>query len=452
VVTYQQAAMAAEEIRAFSAGGMAILDEVHHAGDDLAWGDGVSMAFESAARRLTLSGTPFRSDDAAIPFLRYVGNHVVADVEYGYAEALGDGGVVRPVYFPRFGGHMEWTAPDGADLAASFDDPLPRSLANQRLRAALSLDGEWLPAVLGHAHAQLQQIRQQQADAGGLVIAIDQDHAQGVARMLRDRFRVRATVAVSEDPEASTKITRFAGSTDAWIVAVRMVSEGVDIPRLRLGVHATTTTTELFFRQAVGRVVRHTGGRGRAYMFVPDDPRLRHYASTIAESRRHRLQRDGTDDDRPAADREVERRDSDEQLSLFAVHSATATEQPVDPDDIFADYDEPDLPVPGRFDADADGLVIDLGELPPVGGPSPGRASGRAERERQRRINASLARDIASMAGIDHARVNAELNRMAGVKKVSEATVQQLEKRAKAASDWHDRERRKLANRSGTGR
>jgi hypothetical protein len=235
-----------------------------------------------------------------------------------------------------------------------------------------------------------------------------------------------------------------------------MVSEGVDIPRLRVGVHATTTTTELFFRQAVGRVVRYTGGRGRAYMFVPDDPRLRHHATTIAEARRHRLQPDdGGDDDRRLADRERDDRgDRDEQLSLFTVHSATATEQPVD-DDIFANHDEPDLadgPNPGAIPS-PDELVIDLASLPPIGGSlAAGPGSGRAERERQRRINAGLARDIASLTGLDHAKVNAELNRLAGVSKVSEATIRQLEKRAAVAAEWYDRERRRSAARAANGR
>jgi superfamily II DNA or RNA helicase len=262
-------------------------------------------------------------------------------------------------------------------------------------------------------------------------------------------------VAVSEDPAASDKIVRFAAGTGPWIVAVRMVSEGVDIPRLRVGVHATTTTTELFFRQAVGRIVRHTGGRGRAYMFVPDDPRLRHHATTIAESRRHHLLRDGADDETgPAPDRDREDRDDrDEQLSLFTVHSATATPQPVDPDDIFADLDEPHLGDPAASEHGADDLLIDLASLPPVGAPEPdGPGARRQERERQRRINARLARDLASMTGLDHAKVNAELNRLAGVSKVSEATIRQLEKRAAVAAEWYDRERRRSAARAANGR
>jgi superfamily II DNA or RNA helicase len=66
-----------------------------------------------------------------------------------------------------------------------------------------------------------------------------------------------------------------------------MVSEGVDIPRLRVGVYATNTVTELFFRQAVGRLVRWNArlGRQAAYMFIPDDVRLRKFGGAIAEQR-----------------------------------------------------------------------------------------------------------------------------------------------------------------------
>ena len=88
------------------------------------------------------------------------------------------------------------------------------------------------------------------------MVATDQDHAHGIARLLRQRLGTRVVVATSDDPAASEKILDFTSSTDPWLVAVRMVSEGVDIPRLRVGVFATTTTTELFFRQVVGRFVR----------------------------------------------------------------------------------------------------------------------------------------------------------------------------------------------------
>ena len=115
---------------------------------------------------------------------------------------------------------------------------------------ALPISGEWLPAVLDQAHAQLLAIRTVHPHAGGLVIAMDQDHARGIVDLLRRRHGVRATLVVSDDPTASARIEHFAEGDQPWIVAVRMVSEGVDIPRLRVGVFATNVATELFFRQA----------------------------------------------------------------------------------------------------------------------------------------------------------------------------------------------------------
>ena len=324
VTTYQQVASSAGVLRGLAADAFVVFDEIHHAGDDRAWGSAVLEAFSPAPRRLALSGTPFRSDTRAIPFVRYVLDEASPDFEYGYGEALADRRVVRPVYFPRTNGHMEWTAPDGSMQSASFDDALDQARSSQRLRTALSLEGEWLPAVMRSAVAQLDAIRRDQPDAGGLVIAIDQDHARGMASMLRNRFGQEATVVTSDDPAASDLIARFAGGSDPWLVSVRMVSEGVDIPRLRVGVYATTTTTELFFRQAVGRFVRWTPGvrDQKAFVFIPDDPRLRSRAFQIADQRRHSLRR--REQERLERDPAALDTGEEEQLSLFAALSAVA--------------------------------------------------------------------------------------------------------------------------------
>ncbi|MFT7600833.1 MAG: superfamily II DNA or RNA helicase [Acidimicrobiales bacterium] len=450
VTTYQQVGTSAESFVSLARDGFVVLDEIHHAGDERSWGEGVRTAFGSAAKRLSLSGTPFRSDTLAIPFVRYVNDQVVPDVEYGYGDALADGRVVRPVFFPRFGGHMEWMAPDGSQVAASFDDALTRTLANQRLRAALSLEGDWLPSVLGHAHQQLMRLREQHPDAGGLVIAMDQTHAQQIAALLRSRFGVNPTVAVSDDPDASDKIAQFAASTSPWIVAVRMVSEGVDIPRLRVGVYATTTTTELFFRQAVGRIVRWTGGRGstRAFLFVPDDARLRHWANEIKEVRRHLLVRSSdvdSDDERRAQELAGEldplQAESDEQLSLFMVLSATATDPPTE----FGVFDDSNDvgEAEGEAEVEDERLLIDLMALPlPAIGLGHRRAD-RKERDRLRQLNADLARQLVVETNRTHAAVNSELNRLAGLSKVSSATVEQLERRARAAEQWLGRNQKR---------
>ncbi len=442
VTTYQQVASQARALAGVARDAFVVLDEVHHAADDRAWGTALRMAFSPAARRLSLSGTPFRSDTVAIPFIAYDDEEARPDFEYDYGEALSDRRVVRPIYFPRTNGYMEWQAPDGSLHAASFDDPLAASRANQRLRTAISLEGEWLPEVLGAAHRRLTEIRTHQHDAAGLVIAADQDHARGIAELLHRRFGTAAVVATSDDPLASTRIARFKDSGEPWLVAVRMVSEGVDLPRLRVGVFATMTTTELFFRQAVGRFVRWTPGIGRqpAYLYIPDDARLRRAAAEVAERRRHCLRARRRDQDaNPAPVETFDERPGepelvDAQLSLFSVISAVATDATLPEDEA-----EDDDAVMGDDDPS---LVLQLPSPPPLAGAGTNQDEphGRAEAKADlRRANLEVARAIARRTGRSHAEVNAELNRLAGLTSVSEATADQLRRRLEHATRWQAR-------------
>ncbi|MDX6424769.1 MAG: hypothetical protein QOD52_174, partial [Gaiellaceae bacterium] len=380
-----------------------------------------------------LSGTPFRSDTRAIPFVSYEGDEAVPDFEYSYGDALADRRVVRPVYFPTTNGQMEWSAPDGSIHSATFDDRLDSARTSQRLRTALSLDGEWLPSVLRSAHARLTEVRREQPDAGGLVIATDQEHARGIAALLRTRFGTSARVVTSDDPLASAGIAEFAAGSDPWLVAVRMVSEGVDIPRLRVGVYATTTSTELFFRQAVGRLVRWTRGvpRQRAWLFIPDDPRLRRHAAGVAEQRRHSLRRRDVE---PRVEGEQERELGDEeQMSLFAALSAVATEAS-DPSGDFDD--EPELD-----DGPNDEIELTLEPPPPLVGRADGGGgtailTRKEEKGALRDANAKVARELVRRTRMTHGQVNAELNRLSRVRKVSEATIDELERRLVAADRW----------------
>jgi superfamily II DNA or RNA helicase len=455
IVTYQQVSMQARPLRALATDAFVVFDELHHAGEDRAWGDGVRLAFEGSAVRLALSGTPFRSDTNAIPFVGYDDFGLAhADYEYGYGEALRDGAVVRPVYFPRIDGHMEWVGPDGEQYAHSFDDPLDAARSNQRLRTALALSGEWLPAVLDQAHEQLGAIRAVHANAGGLVIAMDQEHARGIVGLMRRRYGVTATLALSDDPTASARIEHFAEGSQPWIVAVRMVSEGVDIPRLRVGVFATNTTTELFFRQAVGRLVRWTRGmrHQKAFFFIPDDPRLRAFAANLSLQRRHSLFKKRDADGEAEADLGAElddlerpERAEEEQLSLFAAISAVAVGEPHVPEWVAEDAGD-DLGATEPPDDEA--YTIALSPPPLPGGAHRPTGDGtttltehphRTRRELKahlRNENADWAREIVRISGLTHAQVNSELNRLSGVRRISEATVEQLATRLRHAEGW----------------
>ncbi len=443
IVTYAQTANSGRVLQQLSRGGIVILDEVHHAGGDMSWGEGVATGFAEAGARLLLSGTPFRSDDSPIPFVRYtLGDHgdAVSDFDYDYGDALVDGGVVRPVFFPRFDGHMEWIGVDGSHKEASFGDDVAREDRGARLRTALSADGEWLPTVLARADEKLRQIRRSVPDAGGLVIAIDQDHARGVAALLKRWTGEAPALAVSDDPRASEVIAGYASGDQAWVVAVRMISEGVDIPRLRVGVHATTTVTPLFFRQAVGRIARWTPGPAsqKAYFYIPDDPRLRHHAQTIAQQRRHSIrERVAAGEQRESALDDLQRAvQIDEQPSLFEALSSTAVVAPAD------DGIDPheDLIVGAM---DLVGTPVDMPPPPAIPGRGPDARSAlgdlrsrHARKKDLRQWNSDRVIELVRATQMDHRGVNAELNRRSRVDRVGQADEESLRRRLSAADDW----------------
>nr|WP_281169800.1 DEAD/DEAH box helicase [Nocardioides alkalitolerans] len=280
---------------------LVILDEIHHAGDAMSWGEGVLEAFQPASRRLALTGTPFRSDINPIPFVRYAPGddgipRSVADYTYGYQHALSDH-VVRPVLFLAYSGEMQWRTSAGDEIAARLGEPLTKDMTAHALRTALDPRGSWMPSVLAAADSRLSEVRRHVPDAGGLVIATDQESARAYAKLLRTITGEAATIVLSDEKTSSKKITAFAADDSRWMVAVRMVSEGVDVPRLAVGVYATTTSTPLFFAQAVGRFVRARKRGEVASVFLPSVPKLLEHASELEAQRDHVLGKKVTDED-----------------------------------------------------------------------------------------------------------------------------------------------------------
>ncbi|HEY3534840.1 MAG TPA: DEAD/DEAH box helicase [Pedococcus sp.] len=296
-LTYAQVASrpALHRTRTESTPTLVILDEIHHGGDNLSWGDAIREAFEPAVRRLALTGTPFRSDTSPIPFVTYAEDRdgvrrSAADYTYGYAEALRDG-VVRPVLFLAYGGAMRWRTRAGDEVAARLGEPLTKDATAQAWRTALDPKGEWVPAVLAAADKRLTEVRRGVPDAGGLVIASNQTAARAYARILESVTGEKPTVVLSDDAGSSARIEEFAASEARWMVAVRMVSEGVDVPRLCVGVYATSTSTPLFFAQAVGRFVRARRRGETASVFLPSVPLILEHAARLEEERDHALDR-----------------------------------------------------------------------------------------------------------------------------------------------------------------
>nr|BFF18280.1 DEAD/DEAH box helicase [Promicromonospora thailandica] len=299
-LTYAQVAAkpALHRARTEAARTLVILDEVHHGGDALSWGDAVREAFEGAERRLALTGTPFRSDTSAIPFVQYEADaegirRSKADYTYGYGEALRDH-VVRPVLFMSYAGDMRWRTKAGDEVSARLGEAMTKDMTGQAWRTALDPEGQWIPSVLSAADKRLTEVRRTVPDAGGLVIATDQDNARAYAAHLHEITGRRPTVVLSDDEGASGRIEEFAQSEDRWMVAVRMVSEGVDVPRLAVGVYATSASTPLFFAQAIGRFVRARKRGETASIFLPSVAPLLGLANSMEQERDHALDRPRT--------------------------------------------------------------------------------------------------------------------------------------------------------------
>jgi superfamily II DNA or RNA helicase len=418
-VTYQTVAAepAAHGRAGLRARTLLIADEPHHMGEHAAWGRRMQAAFGPATFRLLLSGTPFRSDSTPIPWVTYGDDGVSrADFTYTYTAALLDG-VCRPVTFQPYDGDMEWVS-DGRRRRADFAVALPATDAARRLRTALDPDGDWMGRVLGDAHARLVELRAgDHPDAGGLVVAVDKEHAERLAARL-GRITGEAPVVVTSDaPDASARIARFAGGRGSWLVSVLMVSEGVDIPRLRVGVYATAARTELFFRQVVGRFIRRTLAprEQMSYLFLPSDPRLKRLAVEVEEERNHALDFAAQEDAEA-----VERADAVRVATGFEALWSSArpdedvlcTTQPGEALQLFA---EPGgAPAPAATSQPAP--------------PAPEPVAPHERRERLRAERQALVAAEARRSGEPHSAIHARVNRATGSPSVARATADQLER------------------------
>jgi superfamily II DNA or RNA helicase len=425
-VTYQTIA-AGPETHRLAAGHrstLLIADEPHHMGDQAAWGMQTRRAFDGARFRLLLSGTPFRSDNSAIPWVVYDEDGLSqADYVYGYPQALRDR-VCRPITFLPYDGEMEWIS-DGRLRSGDFDLVLPAAEAARRLRTALHPEGEWMGEVLRDGDARLSEVRAEgHPEAGGLVIASDQDHARAIAARLGSISGEQPELVMSDEPGASRRIAEFAASERRWLVSVLMVSEGVDIPRLRVGVYATAARTELFFRQVVGRFIRATPKprRQMSYLLMPADTRLKALAHEIELERRHAL------DLSPEAEEESEEFDDPapeqgEPGERFAALSSGDAEldEAIMSETALQLFPTEDPPQAKKTITPAKPKVAS-------GDAEPERESAYATRERLRGERSRLVAKVASRTKKSHREVQARINRATRTRSVSSATIDQLER------------------------
>ncbi|MET0494152.1 MAG: DEAD/DEAH box helicase [Actinoplanes sp.] len=461
VLTYAQVGMApaVHRRRTMTRPTMVILDEIHHAGDSRTWGDGVKSAFEEAERRLMLTGTPFRSDDNPIPFVQYERGQdglqrSRSDSTYGYADALREG-VVRPVIFLAYSGETRWRTSAGDELAARLGEPMTKDLVAQAWRTALDARGDWMPQVMKAADSRLSRLRSHgMTDAGGLIIASDQQTARAYAKLISEISGEQAVVVLSDDDGASARIASFALSEQRWLVAVRMVSEGVDIPRLAVGVYATSASTPLYFAQAIGRFVRARRTGETATVFVPSVPHLLGLATEMEAERDHVLgapkDPDGLDD--ALLERAQREENAEGELDKrFEALSATAELDQVIYDGASfgtgartgTPEEEEYLGLPGLLTPDQVAVLLDKRQSAQIAAqkrqkaaePVPAQrepvavlTAGERRNNLRRQLNTLVAAHH-HRTNLPHGKIHAELRRLCGGPPSAQATIEQLEER-----------------------
>lgn len=465
VVTYAQVAShpSRHRVRTENRRTLVILDEVHHAGDAKSWGDAINEAFSDATRRLSLTGTPFRSDDSPIPFVTYEpepggGARSKADHAYGYADALADG-VVRPVVFLAYSGQASWRTSAGEEYSARLGEPLSVEQTARAWRTALDPHGDWIPAVLRAAHTRLSQLRASGVhDAAGLVIATDQAVARDYAELLTEISGTRVALVLSDDPGSSARIASFAESDDMWMVAVRMVSEGVDVPRLAVGVYATSAATPLYFAQAIGRFVRSRRPGETASVFLPSVPVLLELASQLEAQRDHVLgkpYRDDGFDDEALRDANATADEAGEDEPAFqSLHADAELDQVIFDGSSFgtatyagSDEESDYLGLPGLLDADQVRELLSRRQAEQLtrraAAPTANPREGAARSGGAAATLVSLRKELNSLVALHHHRtgkahgtVHRELRERLGGPPTAMASAEQLAERIAALREW----------------
>jgi superfamily II DNA or RNA helicase len=454
VVTYAQVAShpTRHRVRTENRRTLVVFDEIHHGGDAKTWGEAIREAFDDATRRLALTGTPFRSDDSPIPFVTYAPDEnglmrSQADHTYGYADALADG-VVRPVVFLAYSGEARWRTSAGEEHAARLGEPLNAEQTARAWRTVLDAKGEWIPAVLQAADKRLTQLRNGGVpDAGAMVIASDQKAARAYAAVLTRITGETPTVVLSDDPGSSARIAEYSAGTSRWLVAVRMVSEGVDVPRLTVGVYATSASTPLFFAQAIGRFVRARRPGEIASIFLPSVPTLLELASQMEAQRDHVLGKPHREsqgfDDEALADAARTKSEPDEDKGFESLGADAELDQVIFDGSSFgtatpagseeeADY----LGIPGLLDPEQMRDLLRRRQEEQI---NKRTASGEVPRPSTHSQLRELRRELNALVSIAHHRtgkphgwIHNELRRICGGPPIAAATTEQLKARIEA--------------------
>ena len=271
---------------------LVVFDEIHHcAGHDPqlsnAWGQKILQRVQDrAAYTLALSGTPWRSDELPIALARYSSpeGELICDFRYGLRESIIDG-VCRSPRIVLIDNHeVKLTEELKVESTAKLFPSISALLGDSPITYEdLLRHDDVMHHILGLGCERMNELRCIKPDAAGLVVATDIEHAHQISGALEARGEA-CHVVTNQTQGAQQVINTFRHSNCRWIVAVGMISEGTDIPRLQVCCYLSRIRTELHYRQVLGRVLRRIGqSDDHAWLFMLAEPTLQRFAKRTAE-------------------------------------------------------------------------------------------------------------------------------------------------------------------------
>jgi len=267
-----------------------IFDEVHHCAgsstqDSNTWGDPIITKIkEEAAYTLSLTGTPWRSDALPIVLADYCNSsgEIQCDYVYGLQEAIRDSVCRIPQIVALDNERINVVEGSDTQYFNGFSDLLAQSVIPY---SHIVCNEEMILQLLRRANIKLNELRNENPNAAGLIVASSITHAKDIQHLLKETFGEKAIVVTSDQDDAKDQITSFRNAHNKWVISVGMISEGTNIPRLQVCCYLTNVKTEMYFRQVLGRILRITEQPNQeAYLYMPAAPKLIEYAHRIAHS------------------------------------------------------------------------------------------------------------------------------------------------------------------------
>jgi superfamily II DNA or RNA helicase len=321
-----------------------IIDELHHAEDSAEWGKAVDSLVSMAEHAIFLSGTPWRREGKIAVLCDSQNIHqedyyqedgrIKSDFIYNYENDLRERttrGTV-PVKFKFWDSF--WRSPDGKSSEFYKDLPsFPSKEWNnigeweewaQKCDASLGkhlqfdldhsspADNETVRRIideslvlLDHTRRQIEKACERKNLSILLCVAKSIKDARRIAEYIQElRPMYRVSVVVSDDHNGAKKLEKIAkqckenaADKPDVIVSVGMISEGVDIPQIKVVAYLSAILTVLYFIQVVGRAIRRIPldspdrpyadvniSDTIAHVVAPAHPKLRYIARNIEKN------------------------------------------------------------------------------------------------------------------------------------------------------------------------